>query len=188
MAITLEMPPPFRGFPLRENCNPGDPYQAFLWMLAPWPVPLNNPLRVPKSFWQLFSKRLWDLGVRPAAEPVLVYEPDRGSHCLFAAGRFVPVPKTPHPFPHDFPLRENCDPQNPYHVFVWMLVGPPGVYGGPLLVSADELQLVSKQLWDLGARPVEEPRLRYVQPSWAEDDWLTTPGHWVPVDDVGGAP
>jgi hypothetical protein len=185
MTATTLTAPPFRGFPVRENCDPADPYQAFLWMLVPWPVPLNNPLRLPKSFWQLFSKRLWDLGVRSVVEPVLAYEPDPGSHSLFAAGRFVPVPKHAPPFPHDFPLRHNCDRFDPYQAFLWMLVGPPGVYGGPLLLGVDDLQLVSKQLWDLGARPVKDPVLRYERPTWAADDWLTTPGRWLPIDDVG---
>jgi|SRR6516162_56780 hypothetical protein len=183
--MPLELPPKFpHGFPVRENCDPADAYQAFLWMLVAWPVPLNNPLRIPLPFWQLLSKRLWDLGVRPAAEPVLVYQRDPGSHALFAAGRFLPESNQPRPFPHVFPLRENCDPGNPYHVFLWMLAGPPGVYGGPLLLGVDDLQMVSKQLWDLGARPVEEPLLRYVRPTGRENDWLTTPGRWLSVDDV----
>jgi hypothetical protein len=182
-------PPPFREFPVRTNCDPADPYQAFVWMLAPSPAPRKNPLRFPAAWWQLMSKRLWDLGLRPAAEPVLEYQPEPGIglHCLFAAGSFVPLSPIPPPFPHPFPLRENCNPNNPYHAFVWMFVAPPGMYGAPLFLDVNELQLFSKQLWDLGARAVTEPTLTYARPTGDEPDWLTTPGRWTPVDEKAPA-
>jgi len=69
---------------------------------------------------------------------------------------------TPPPFHYGFPLRENCNPNNPYEAFLWMLV--------------------SKRLWDLGARPTEQPVLKYRKPSNMDANWMTSPGDWVPAD------
>ena len=44
------------------------------------------------------------------------------------------------------------------------------------------LQLVSKRLWDLGARPTEQPVLKYRKPSNMDANWMTSPGDWVPAD------
>lgn len=78
-----------------------------------------------------------------------------------------------------FPTRENCDLQNPEEAFLWMFVGLPGVKGAPLLMPIEYYRKVSARLWDLGARPVEEPILEYVPPSGQEPNWLTSPGRWV---------
>lgn len=78
-----------------------------------------------------------------------------------------------------FPVRENCDPANPSQAFLWMLVALPGQNGAQLIMPVDYLQLVSKRLWDLGARPVEEPTLKYQRPAATDPHWMTAPGRWV---------
>jgi hypothetical protein len=88
----------------------------------------------------------------------------------------------PPQFPHDFPLRENCNPDDPYQAFLWMLVAWPGQNGGQLVMPVTYLQLVSKRLWDLGCRPVEAPILKYRKPGNLDPHWLTSPGSWVPID------
>jgi hypothetical protein len=85
-------------------------------------------------------------------------------------------------FDKGFPLRENCDPENPYEAFLWMLVAWPGQNGGPLIMNIDYLQLVSKRLWDLGCRPVADPTLKYRMPSASEPNAFTAPGYWVRAD------
>ena len=60
----------------------------------------------------------------------------------------------------------------------------PGVNGAPLVMPIDYMQLVSKRLWDLGARPVGEPTLVWLPPSGTEPNWMTTPGKWVPAESV----
>lgn len=86
----------------------------------------------------------------------------------------------PPPF-RDFPRKENCDPNNPYQAFLWMLVALPGQQGGALVLPIDYMQLVSKRLWDLGCRPVADPVLEWVAPAATEANWMTSPGRWVPA-------
>ena len=88
-----------------------------------------------------------------------------------------------------FPLRENCNPNNPYEAFLWMLVGLPGnadgsgaAPGGPMVYPPSYLRLVSKRLWDLGARPVEPPILKYRPPAAGDPNWLYSSGSWVPIN------
>ena len=88
----------------------------------------------------------------------------------------------PPKFPYDFPLRENCEPDNPYQAFLWMQVAPPGLHGAPLLMNISYLQLMSKRLWDLGSRPVEQPILKYRRPLGSDPNWIYSPGSWVPID------
>lgn len=90
----------------------------------------------------------------------------------------------PKPF-RDFPRKENCDPNNPYQAFLWMLVALPYQNGGALVMPIDYMQLVSKRLWDLGCRPTEQPTLEWVAPTATEPNWITSPGRWVPA---GSAP
>ena len=89
---------------------------------------------------------------------------------------------TPPPFHYGFPLRENCNPNNPYEAFLWMLVALPYQNGGQLVMPIVYLQQVSKRLWDLGARPTEQPVLKYRKPSNMGANWMTSPGDWVPAD------
>ena len=73
-----------------------------------------------------------------------------------------------------FPTRENCNPDNPEEAFLWMFVALPHVKGGPLMMPVEFYRLVSKRLWELGARPVEEPTLQWVAPM-ATEYWSLAP-------------
>lgn len=92
------------------------------------------------------------------------------------------MPEFPPPF-SGFPTRENCDPTNPYQAFLWMLVAMPYQNGGPLVMPVSYLQLVSKRLWDCGARPAEGPSIKYRPPSGTEPNWMTAPGRWVDINE-----
>lgn len=81
-----------------------------------------------------------------------------------------------------FPLRENCDLTDPHQAFLWMLVALPHQEGGPLLMPVSYLRYISKRLWDCGARPVEEPTIRYEPPTGVEPNQFRAPGRWVDVD------
>ena len=92
------------------------------------------------------------------------------------------IPADFKPFPHDFPTRENCDPNNPYQAFLWMLVAMPYMKGAQLVLPVDYLQFVSKRLWDCGVRQVEDPTIKYQKPAATDANWMTSPGSWVPAD------
>jgi hypothetical protein len=62
------------GFPTKENCDPTNPYQAFLWMLVAMPYMKGAQLVLPVDYLQFVSKRLWDCGVRPVQEPTIKYQ------------------------------------------------------------------------------------------------------------------
>jgi hypothetical protein len=81
----------------------------------------------------------------------------------------------------EFPTRENCNPNDPEEAFLWMFAGLPHVKGAPLIMPIEYYRAVSKRLWDLGARPSDEPTLEWVPPSATEPNWLTSPGRWVPA-------
>lgn len=81
-----------------------------------------------------------------------------------------------------FPTRENCDPDNPEEAFLWMLVALPYQEGGQLVMPPPYLRMVSKRLWDCGARPAADPSIRYEPPTGVEPNWMTAPGTWVPAD------
>lgn len=81
-----------------------------------------------------------------------------------------------------FPTRENCDLDDPYQAFLWMLVALPYQNGAQLVFPASYLTFVSKRLWDCGARPVAEPTIKYQKPEDTDPNWITSPGTWVPVD------
>lgn len=92
--------------------------------------------------------------------------------------------ETPPPFKKGLPTRENCDLANPYEMFLWCFVGLPGLNGAPMLLPIDYYQMVSKRLYDLGVRLVEEPTLVYQKPDGSDPNWATSPGKWVPAEDV----
>lgn len=83
------------------------------------------------------------------------------------------------PGPTQFPTRRNCDSANPEEAFLWMFAALPGVNGAPLIMPIEYYRLVSKRLWDLGCRPVEEPTLEWIPPSSCDANWMTSPGRWV---------
>jgi len=86
------------------------------------------------------------------------------------------------PFPHGFPTKENCDPNTPYQAFLWCLVAMPYMKGAQLVLPVDYLQFVSKRLWDCGARPAEQPVVKYQKPGATDPNWSTSPGSWVDID------
>ena len=61
-------------FPTRENCDPTNPYQAFLWMLVAMPYMKGAQLVLPVDYLQFVSKRLWDCGVRQVEDPTIKYQ------------------------------------------------------------------------------------------------------------------
>lgn len=79
--------------PTRENCDPTNPYQAFLWMLVAMPYVKGAQLVFPVDYLQLVSKRLWDCGVRPVEEPVIKYQKPLATDAnwLTSPGSWVPV-------------------------------------------------------------------------------------------------
>jgi len=81
----------------------------------------------------------------------------------------------------EFPTRDNCDPGDPEEAFLWMFAALPHVKGAPLIMPIDYYRAVSQRLWDLGARPAEQPTLEWVAPSATAPHWLTSPGRWVPA-------
>ena len=85
--------------------------------------------------------------------------------------------------PAEFPLRENCDPNNPEEAMLWMLVALPSQKGAPLLMPVEYLRMMSKRLWDCGARPSADPVIKYRPPNGREPHWMVAPGTWVPVDE-----
>ncbi len=85
---------PSRGeFPTRENCDPNDPSEAFLWMFAALPHVKGAPLIMPVEYYREISKRLWELGARPSAEPTLEWVAPTATeaHWLTSPGRWVPA-------------------------------------------------------------------------------------------------
>lgn len=96
-----EFPPRFTGFPTRENCDPSNPYEAFLWMLVALPYQTGAQLVMPIQYLQLISKRLWDCGVRPVEQPIIKYRPPSGSepNWLTSPGRWVDASE-PDPTPN----------------------------------------------------------------------------------------
>lgn len=83
-----------------------------------------------------------------------------------------------------FPLRENCNPNDPEEFALWAFAALPGQNGGQFIMPIEYFRMVSQRLWDLGFRHVEEPNLEYVPPSAAEPNWATSAGKWVDVGSV----
>lgn len=175
-------------FPTRENCDLQDPTESMLWMFSAFP----GAIWMPIDYYRLVSKRFWDLGVRPVEEPVLRWMSEAASSASWGhtPGRWVPIHTREkrqqvksRPFA-ELPTREQCDPTRPDEAFLWMFVALPGVRGGPMLQTVSKTQEGSKRLWDLGARPVEEPTLRYVRTSGTESNWATSAGRWVDASEV----
>jgi hypothetical protein len=90
-------------FPTRENCDATNPEEAFLWMFAALPGVKGAPLIMPVSYYRHVSKRLWDLGCRPAEEPTLEWVPPNSSdpNWLTSPGRWVPAGTAPKRSEHD---------------------------------------------------------------------------------------
>jgi hypothetical protein len=84
-------------FPTRENCDPTNSEEAFLWMFAALPMVKGAPLIMPVDYYRQISKRLWDLGCRPAEEPTLEWVAPTANdpHWLTSPGRWVPAGSVP---------------------------------------------------------------------------------------------
>ena len=91
-ALPSDFKPFPNGFPTRENCDPNDPYQAFLWCLVAMPYMKGAQLVLPVDYLQFVSKRLWDCGARPVADPVVKYRKPSGNdpNWLTSPGTWVP--------------------------------------------------------------------------------------------------
>lgn len=75
-----------KGFPTRENCNPADPREAFLWMFAGLPGPNGAPLLFTIPMLMMWSEHLTECGAMAkcpecghVAEPVKKYRPPTGN-------------------------------------------------------------------------------------------------------------
>jgi hypothetical protein len=84
-------------FPTRDNCDPNDPEEAFLWMFAALPHVRGAPLIMPTEYYRAVSKRLWDLGCRPTQEPTLEWVAPSATepHWLTSPGRWVSACSAP---------------------------------------------------------------------------------------------
>ncbi|MFG1796683.1 DUF2744 domain-containing protein [Nocardia sp. NPDC049149] len=80
-------------FPIRDNCDPTDPEEAFLWMLVGLPGLKGAPLLLPVQHLRAVSRRLWDCGARPVGEPVIKYRPPRAGdpHWLLSPGTWTDI-------------------------------------------------------------------------------------------------
>jgi len=92
-VIPADFKPFPHDFPTRENCDPTNPYQAFLWMLVAMPYQKGAQLVLPVDYLQFVSKRLWDCGVRPVEDPVIKYQKPLATDAnwLTSPGTWVPA-------------------------------------------------------------------------------------------------
>lgn len=149
---------PFPGPVTRERCDLNNPRQSYLWALVQVPHML-----FPVIYLQLISERLHTLFGPPCTQKKPKRKPKGG--------------KTFATFP---PTRDNCNAGNPYEAYLWGLVALPFQRGAPLLFGMDELQDISKKLWDLCGPPNPdwEPAATYRPPAPSEPDHLTSAGVW----------
>lgn len=80
-------------FPTRQNCDPSDPEEAFLWMFVALPHVKGAPLIMPIEYYRAVSKRLWELGCRPTEEPIWEWVAPQATdpNWLTSAGKWVPA-------------------------------------------------------------------------------------------------
>lgn len=83
-----------------------------------------------------------------------------------------------------FPTIENCDLNDPEEFALWAFAALPHQNGGQFIMPIEYFRLVSKRLWDLGFRQVEQPTLEYIPPSANDPNWATSAGRWEPVGSV----
>lgn len=87
--------------PLRENCDPNNPEEAFMWAFVGLPGPKNAALLVHPDTLRQWSKHLWDLGFRhyPEDQQIEYHPPTAGQDHWLAGGggRWVPkgTPRSP---------------------------------------------------------------------------------------------
>jgi hypothetical protein len=86
----------------------------------------------------------------------------------------------------EFPAQAKLNKDCPEEAFLWMFGGLPGMKGAPLPFPTEYLRMVSRRLWDCGARPMgsqipAEQKIKYQRPRSTDPHWLTSPGVWVDV-------
>jgi hypothetical protein len=87
-----------------------------------------------------------------------------------------------------FPEQKLCNPDCGEEAFLWMFGGLPGLKGAPLPFPTEYLRMVSRRLWDCGARPMgssipAEQTIKYQKPKITDPHWLTSPGVWVDINE-----
>lgn len=93
----MTLPPDFtpftKGFPTKENCDPNNPYEAFLWCLVAMPYMKGAQLAFPVDYLQFVSKRMWDCGARLVADPTIKYRKPSSAdpNWISSPGTWVPV-------------------------------------------------------------------------------------------------
>lgn len=63
-----------------------------------------------------------------------------------------------------------------------MFVALPGIKGAPLLLPMSFWRMVSKHLYELGARLTGEQTKKFQPPATGDAHWVTGTGKWVPMD------
>jgi hypothetical protein len=100
-----------------------------------------------------------------------------------------------------FPLRDNIDPLNPRHAFLWMFTGA-GIVGAPLMYPTEFHEAMSEHFVECLGIPLDangrllepigeslgwEPRRKYMPPSSVVDPQLAA-GAWVTLDEPDAEP
>src|SRR5690606_9546717 len=86
---------PVGELPTKENCDPNDPEEAFLWQLIAMPGMKGAPVPFPIEYLRQVSRRIWNCGSRPnVAEQKEWYHPPQAGDIspMFAAGEWKPEP------------------------------------------------------------------------------------------------
>lgn len=85
-----------KGLPTRDNCDPTNPKEAFLWMLVAGPGVNGGPMFNSIPLMMMWSEHFWECGARPVEEPVKKYQQATGDEPNWSTtpGRWV-SPDTP---------------------------------------------------------------------------------------------
>ena len=86
----------------------------------------------------------------------------------------------------ELPTRDNCDLNDPEEAFLWMLIAIPGMKGAPVPFPIEYLRVLSKRLWDCGARPTGEQALWYHPPQAGDISPMMAAGEWKPEPPAAG--
>lgn len=84
-------------FPTRDNCDPNNPEEHFLWAFVALPGVLGGPLIMPIDYYRKVSRRLWDLGFRHTYAPSLEWVAPTASdpNWVTSPGSWVPAGSIP---------------------------------------------------------------------------------------------
>jgi len=109
--MPTEQPPPIPfDFPLRENCHPTNPWQAFMWMFVALPGVEGAQLLMNMAHLTHWSKRVWDCGGRPVEPPIIKWRKPRSAQAFLLGnpGDWVPIDAPDDEDPRT-PARRNVD-------------------------------------------------------------------------------